>query len=142
MTDEWEEVKPKRPEPRNSFVVHITSSHLARGVRGDIFSDAPALAVREQIPRVKWAMVGWGYATTGDNDGSKRYWLVSEWHAFVAWMRAYDYGRNPPPAEFTFVLEGSKAETPIDPRRKPRVHKSFSQIEAERLVRERRNAAN
>ena len=132
MDDEWEDVKVKRPEPRNSFVVHITSSHLSRGERGNIFSDAPALAVKEQIPQVKWAMVGWGYATTGHDGGSKRYWNVLEWAAFVAWMRAYDYGKNPPPAEFTFILDTQKDERPVDPKRKPNNYKSFTQLEAER----------
>lgn len=133
MDDEWEEIKPKRQPARNSFVVHITSSHIARGERGNLFSDAPALAVKEQIPGVKWAMVGWGYATTGHDNGTKKYWNVAEWAACVAWMRAYDYGKNPPPAEFTFVLDGQKDPLKVDPRRKPRVYKSYSQLEAERV---------
>lgn len=140
MEDEWEEVKGGRPAPKNSWVVHITSTHIARGERGNLFADAPALAVREQISKVKWAMVGWGYATTGDYDGRKRYWDIQEWAAFVAWMRAYDYGKNPPPAEFTFVLSGSQEQKPVDPRRKPRLYKSYSQLESERRLREARRS--
>ena len=138
IDDGWEEVKGERPPPRNSWTVQITASHIERGVRGDIFNDAPALAVREQISQVKWAMVGWGYANTGDRDGRKRYWDVQEWAAFVAWMRAYDYGKDPPPAEFTFVLSGSQEQKPVDPRRKPRAYKSFTQLESERRLREAR----
>lgn len=133
MSDEWEEVKGKHPEYRpKSFVVHITSSHIARGHMGDIFNDAPALAIRDQIPNTKWAMVGWGYATTGDNEGTKRYWDVLEWAAFVAWMRSYDYGRNPPPAEFTFVLNNEMAQKPVSPIRRNRNFKSYAQLEAEK----------
>lgn len=130
--DEWEDVKGKRPQSRHSYVVHITSSHLARGQKGNIFGDAPALAVKEQLPDCKWAMVGWGYATTGHDGGVKKYWNVVEWSAFVAWMRAYDYGKNPPPSEFTFILDTQKEDRPVDPRKKVRNYKSFTQLQAEK----------
>lgn len=129
--DEWEDVKPARPAGTGGNTIEITASHIERGVRGDIFNDAPALAFKEYF-KADWAMVGWGYAKTGHPGNVVKNWNVSG-KEFVAWMKDYDFYRKPvKPIVIQVYLDREEDRTPQPLKRKPRFQPTFYDSERRR----------
>lgn len=129
--DEWEDIAVKRPPPKTDVQVTITESHLSKGIRGNLFQDAPALAVKEAT-KADWAMVGWGYARTGHPNNIVKDWTVWD-KPFPKWMKQYDFFRVVvKPITFTLHLDRAIDRTPKPITRKPRRQLTFYDEERRR----------
>lgn len=116
--DGWEDIKPQRPAANNSVEVTITESHIRFGIRGDLFKDAAALAIKAAT-NADWAMVGWGYAKTGHPNEIVKDWISYD-KSFTKWMKEYDYGKTVSPITFTLILDRAVDRTPKASNRKLR----------------------
>lgn len=132
MADEWEDIKPKRPERIGKILVTIGPTHINKGVRGDLFNDAPALAIKEAI-NADWVMVGWGYAKSGHNGITKNWTIYGK--EFIAWYKRYDHDRAAVnPIDITMTLDYEKDNAPLPALKKQRRFKTFYDEERKRQL--------
>lgn len=128
--DEWEDVKPARPEHVQK-TVEVTAFHISRSTdRGDLFNDPVSRAMKEEV-KADWCMSGWGYTTCGFPNNIRKSYSLWPDKAVHDFFRLWQRGESPSPITFNYTQNGEWDKTPKPVKRKPVQNKSYAQIQAE-----------
>lgn len=129
--DNWEDVKPARPEHDKTFT--ITSSHISRASvdRGDLFGDPVSRALKEEL-NADWCMTGWGYATCGFPNNIRRSYSLWPFKELRDFFRKWQ-GNKPVFSGLVihYSLDREYDRTIKPMKRKPVQNKSYAQIQAD-----------